>query len=220
MEKSSPHKFIIAILMLSACARLNAQSAFNSGRDPVATFAPLVQRHAAKWVNAWKNLKGFDIWHFTSRDAMTFTDSVYDISPAEFTKVDSVLLIASPDSSEYLDIYSSRFRVETRDGKLIRKKSNDSSAPRPKLTVFNRGRKETRDIFLDRYNIWCDDAFWLDGHRFVVVGFFGRGEDVPFIWVIDMEKHTYHFFASKASYYPEKHGSFFYKKFPNISIEW
>jgi hypothetical protein len=118
-------------------------------------------------LNAWTGtFKNFNLSDFRVYDTILFENVVeQDVNYTEFLKIYGPIVVYSPDSSAFIDIYSYQLNLEKRGNVYYANPEIDQAVY---LCVSK--RKNRRRIYFGTAAQWIDDVLWTSKTNFILVG--------------------------------------------------
>ena len=220
---------------LSSCGRKNNNAA-NGNADSTATdtnaiekigsnetttdttlsaIQPLIEKGFTKWVQSFKN---FHIDSFRQVAKSGFQENDYgDIANMdEFYSFYKPSLSFSPDSSQFLDLYSNGISLERRGKKIIAIGDVDQA-----VTLCNLKTKNWRSIISFGPSASMEEAMWVSPVKFIMAGSMQNddGQPQPVLLLGDTNEKTLRWF--EAGFIREKKAKYEASGFSKLKIdEW
>lgn len=181
----------------------------------LSTIQPLIEKELTKWVQSFKN---FHIDSFRQVDKRGFQDNDYgDITNMdEFYSFYKPSLTFSPDSSQFLDLYSNGISLEKRGKKIIAIGDIDQA-----VTLCNLKTKNWKSIISFGPSASMEEAMWVSPVKFILAGSMQNddGKPQPVLLLGDTNEKTIRLF--EASFIREKSAKYEASGFSKLKIdEW
>lgn len=148
-----------------------------------------------KWTKSFRN---FNIDSFLFSQKTAFPDIDYGEAPnAGFFDLYKASLSYSPDSSQFIDLYSAGLMLEKKGKKIIASSDVDNA-----VTLFDQSNKTWKRIAFFGPSAWIEEVVWTSPATFILAGV-GPSDDVDestaFLLLGDTKEKTFRWFKSKAT---------------------
>ena len=176
---------------------------------------PFIEKELALWVQSFND---FNIDSFHQVVKREFQENDYgDMATMEqFYSFYKPSLSFSPDSSQFIDLYSSGISLEKRDKKIIAIGDVDQG-----VTLCNLKTKNWKSIISFGPSAGMEEALWVSSTKFILAGSMQNddGNPQPVILLGDTDKKTFRWF--EASFIREKSAKYEASGFSKLKIdEW
>lgn len=179
------------------------------------SFINEIKRLNQKWFESW----GWDIANieldcfesdFTTKKNINWTK--YDINNEYLKQFDSLLITSN---NLAIDLYSYGTIIEKRESDELFVGFDADS----KVYIVNKKESKRSEIAHTGSYEMIEDAIWLND-LVVLLGYVNKTDvkQIPFIWIIDIEKELQHFYKYCKSF-KEKRNEYFFVKYPNLKLE-
>ncbi len=164
-----------------------------SGTDTtLSTVQPLLEKEISKWVHSFKN---FHIDSFRQIDNREFQQDDYDelSGVTKFYSLYKPSLYFSPDSSQFIDLYSSGITLEKKGKKIIAIGDVDQA-----VTLCNLTTKSWKRILSFGPSAGVEEALWLSPTKFILAGTMqnDEGKHQPFLLLGDTNEKSFRWFEA------------------------
>lgn len=214
--------FICVALIISACDNRPAANDEMPGEQssPVnksLTIEEALSSELSDWMEHWSiYFPDFSIEKFQKGEEGELQDLYSDLIPELIPgPLFQEKLIYSPDGSRYLDLYSYKLIISSKEGELIGGINPDAEA------VIIDPEKETRNrvLFMGPAG-GIEDAAWLSNEEFLITGFgeIESGKISPLFWHINLNNKsiTSHEYPATTQY---EQKAYLQKKFPGVKFD-
>jgi len=150
--------FIIAFLILSS------QISF-SQTDSSTNYKSYFEKQLKAWTRSYNN---FQLSDFHLTDSSKFENTPFgDIKDLkEFYRKYKPALSFSPDSNQFIDLYSYQLNLEWKGKKLVASTEVDQA-----ISLCNLKTKKWMRIFFRGASSAIEDAIWISNTKFILVGY-------------------------------------------------
>lgn len=172
-------------------------AAGNKGEAAADTTLESVKTIISSELGGWtKSFTNFQLDSFHKIQATDFEQIDYSAENNEpdFFKLYKASLSYSPDSSQFIDLYSAGISLEKKGKKIIAIGDVDMA-----VTLCNLKNKQWKRIASFGPSAGVEEAVWASGTKFILAGTMqgDNGEVMPFILVGDTDTQKFQWFESK-----------------------
>ena len=181
----------------------------------LSSIQPLIEKEFSKWVQSFKN---FNIDSFRQVAKPGFQENDYGdmANMDEFYSFYKPSLTFSPDSSQFIDLYSNGISLERRGKKIIAIGDIDQA-----VTLCNLKTKNWKSIISFGPSASMEEAMWVSPVKFILAGSMQNddGQPQPVLLLGDTNEKTLRWF--EASFIREKTAKYEASGFSKLKIdEW
>lgn len=152
---------------------------------------PLIEKGLDKWVHSFKN---FHTDSFRQTENQAFLELDYDVTDLrEFYSLYKPSLSFSPDSSQFIDLYSNGIWLEKKGKKIIAIGDADQG-----VTLCNVKTKNWKTIISFGPSASMEEAVWISATKFVLAGSMQNddGKQQPVLLLGDTERKSFRWFEA------------------------
>lgn len=152
----------------------------------------LMEKGLDKWIQSFKN---FQIDSFRQIDVRGFQENDYQkiVDLRQFYTFYKPSLSFSPDSSQFIDLYSSGISLEKKGKKIIAIGDVDQA-----VTLCNLKTKNWKSIISFGPSAGMEEALWLSPTKFILAGTMqnDEGKHQPVLLLGDTNEKSFHWFEA------------------------
>lgn len=151
----------------------------------------LIEKGFDKWVHSFKN---FHIDSFRQAEKRVFLDLDYDVTDLpQFYSLYKPSLSFSPDSSQFIDLYSNGIWLEKKGKKIIAIGDADQG-----VTLYNGKTKKWKTIISFGPSAGMEEALWVSTAQFILAGSMQNddGKNQPVLLVGNTEEKSFRWFEA------------------------
>jgi hypothetical protein len=158
----------------------------------LSTVKPIIEKGLGKWMYSFKN---FHIDSFRQVDVREFQENDYqnvsDLS--QFYTLYKPSLSFSPDSSQFVDLYSSGITLEKKGKKIIAIGDVDQA-----VTLCNLKTKNWKSIISFGPSAGMEEALWVSATKFILAGTMqnDEGKQQPVLLLGDTDEKSFRWFEA------------------------
>jgi hypothetical protein len=166
-----------------------ANKAEDSSLAPLRSF---MEQGLADWMRSFPGLQ-IDSFRMTQKSAFEQTayEDANDLS--KFYDLYKAALNFSPDSNQFIDLYSAGVMLEKKGKKIIASADVDQA-----VTLCNLGTKEWKRIASFGPSAGIEEAVWVSASKFILAGIFYNddGKPVPILLVGDTNDRSFRWYEA------------------------
>ncbi len=158
----------------------------------LSSLKPLMEKGLDKWIHSFKN---FHIDSFRQSDVQKFRESDYQevTGLRQFYALYQPSLCFSPDSSQFIDLYSSGISLEKKGKKIIAIGDVDQA-----VTLCNLKTKSWKSILSFGPSASIEEALWISPVQFILAGTMqnDEGKNQPVLLFCNSEERSFRWFEA------------------------
>jgi len=158
------------------------------------TAKSFIEKGLNKWAGSFRN---FSTDSFRLTQLSNFADNENEKMPdlKELYELYKPALSFSPDSNQFIDLYSSGMTLEKKAGKVIASADVDQA-----IVLCNLKTKEWKRIAFFGPSAGIEEALWISSTTFILAGMLvnDNGETEPLIMIGDTDKKSFRWFEAKS----------------------
>lgn len=170
----------------------NPQPANGAADTTLESARPLIEKGLDAWM---RSFAGFSIDSFHLGQKSAFGDEDYSVDDmGKFYDLYKGSLVYSPDSSQFIDLYSYGLMLEKVGKKIIASADADNS-----VTLHDLKTKSWKRISSFGPSAWIEEAIWLSPSTFILAGVMhnDEGQQQAFLLLGNSNERYYRWFESK-----------------------
>lgn len=151
------------------------------------------EKNLAKWAKSFKNFNA-DSFHFIQQTKIPWGDAGPPEDSRHFFEMYKGTLVYSPDSNQFIDLYSSNIWLEKRGKKIVAIADADQT-----VVLSDLKTKEWRTLAFFGPSAGIEEAVWTSSSNFILVGSMSTedSEWQPIILMGDLTNKTMRWFEAK-----------------------
>ena len=164
----------------------------NSADTSLSSLKPLLEKELGKWMQSFKD---FNIDSFHQLNVQVFREDDYETVDdlRQFYELYKPSLSFSPDSSQFIDLYSNGVSLEKKGKKIIAIGDADQG-----VTLCNLKTKSWKNILSFGPSASIEEALWISPAEFILAGSMqnDEGKQQPVLLVGNTDKRSFRWFEA------------------------
>lgn len=161
--------------------------------DMLATAKPFIDKELGEWI---RSFTGFNTDSLRFTHTGSFEQIEYEGAGdmKTFYSLYKASLSYSPDSSQFIDLYSYGLMLEKKGKKIIASADVDNS-----VTLYNINTKDWKRILFFGPSAGIEEAVWTSASQFILAGMMHNddGKTAPILLLGDVNTKTFYWFEAK-----------------------
>lgn len=178
----------------ASAGKMGNDTPYFSGADSIlGSFKPVINTQLSNWIKSFKNFQ-LDSLHSTQTSEFEQLDYAEEQqNMKEFYNLYKASLSYSPDSSQFIDIYSAGISLEKKGKKIIAIGDVDMA-----ITLCDLKNKQWKRIASFGPSAGIEEAIWLSDSKFILAGSMqgDNGEVMPIVLAGDTNTKKFQWFES------------------------
>lgn len=161
-------------------------------KKDMAAIQPFIEKELNKWAQSFSGFT-LDSFRLTQKTNMEQTDYQLASDLKIFYDLYKPSLIFSPDSSQFIDLFSSGISLERKGKKIIAMGDVDQA-----ITIKNIKTNEWKQVAFFGPSAGMEEAVWLSDTQFLLAGIFENndGKAVPVLLLGDLNNKSFHWYEA------------------------
>jgi hypothetical protein len=173
----------------------SATAANSAAAALLATAKPFIEKELNKWAQSFTGFS-LDSLQFTQKGNFEQIEYESATELKKFYPLYKASLSFSPDSSQFIDLYSSGITLEKKGKKIIAIGDVDQA-----VTLCNVTTKEWKRILFFGPSAGIEEAVWTSPTQFILAGMMHNddGKAAPILLMGDVTTKTFHWYEAKTT---------------------
>jgi len=171
---------------------LNAVPGIDAADSSLAKYLDVIETGLVNWMNSFPGFR-IDSFHLQQKSSFTDAGDYEPGDPDTFFDLYKASLVYSPDSSRFLDLFSSGVMLERKGKKIMASADVDQS-----ITLNNLKTREWKSIAFFGPSAGIEEAVWVSPSIFILAGTMYNDDGAPeaFVMIGNTEDRSFQWFES------------------------